>query len=70
MMNNPNYNLESLQENISHTVSILKDIALIGCIHKIALADMRNTCAFQEEINSGSSKYLGTDLNKFHSSKL
>ena len=55
-------------DSVIQAASILTAAKIFGKMHLDELKVMRSTCAFQDEINAGSSKIYSKVINSNHSS--
>lgn len=55
-------------DDLTQLLNIYRTAFILGRMHSEELQDMRCTCAFQSEIDSGSSKLYNSTLNSKHSS--
>lgn len=58
----------SYLDNMLQAASILTAAKIFGKMHLDELKVMRSTCAFQDEIDAGSSKVFSQVINSKHSS--
>ena len=58
----------SYLDNMLQAASILTAAKIFGKMHLDELKVMRSTCAFQDEIDAGSSKIYSKVINSNHSS--
>ena len=58
----------SYLDSVIQTASILTAAKIFGKMHLDELKVMRSTCAFQDEIDAGSSKIYSKVINSNHSS--
>ncbi len=58
----------SYLDNMLQAASILTAARIFGKMHLDELKVMRSTCAFQDEIDAGSSKIYSKVINSNHSS--
>lgn len=68
MQSNHNLPNEEAMKDILKFASILTAAKVFGKMHLDELKVMRSTCAFQDEIDAGSSKVFSQVINGKHSS--
>ena len=68
MQGNNNLPNEEAMKDILKFAGILTTARVFGKLHLEELKAMRSTCAFQDEIDAGSSKIYSKVINSNHSS--